>query len=144
MGEDGTIPIKIVMHIPHTHVGSNKEYTLIELITGDPNYHGHLEEDEEELFPIEEEDGVSEEASSPLEKQASYFAYDTMSSTPDNDDKELKNKLEDYIETENDSLEGKNNEATKLKSEAEVAETSQDEELKEHYQKLLKWVDYIV
>lgn len=43
---DGTIPIRVTYQNPHVHVvdGMEKKFKLVELQTGNPNYHGHPDE----------------------------------------------------------------------------------------------------
>ncbi|XP_069692843.1 putative uncharacterized protein DDB_G0267840 [Periplaneta americana] len=44
--KDGTVPIKIIMHSPHEHRNENgtiSEHEYLVLQTGNPHYHGHME-----------------------------------------------------------------------------------------------------
>lgn len=61
--KDGTIPIRIILHHPHEHHyknGSVAGYEYVVLQTGNPTYHGHLEETviPEEETPYKNEKGL--------------------------------------------------------------------------------------
>ncbi|XP_021926245.1 uncharacterized protein LOC110833004 [Zootermopsis nevadensis] len=61
--KDGTVPIRIILHYPHEHRHENgtvSEHEYIVLQTGNPAYHGHLEETviPEQETPNKDEKGL--------------------------------------------------------------------------------------
>ncbi|KAJ9580612.1 hypothetical protein L9F63_024227 [Diploptera punctata] len=55
--KDGNVPIRVIMHSPHSHIrnGTVTKYEYLVLQTGNPQYHGHVESEENQDLVVPED-----------------------------------------------------------------------------------------
>ena len=90
--KDGTVPIRIILHHPHEHHYKNgrvERYEYVVLQTGNPTYHGHLEETviPEEETPYKNEKGLNTKQTSPRKHKGKKYSMAKVSTSGETRDK---------------------------------------------------------